>query len=384
MHNVIVDRKDEIVMKLVHYFVTEENYTPVIVNGVQNEVWLENGEAFYKIIRINSGYIHNIEQMNFDLYKTKKIIKQIKRKTLSFSVNAINILLDVNEDVNTIDDKRVKSLVIKNVRDIKSLKGLGSIFPNIKNSHLNNEKGLDLLLDVTKDINETTAKKNIKYEEVFRKKVPYVTYVLIGLNIFVFILTYFLYFISKGNINLYNMFAVDAALIRSGQYYRLITGMFLHAGPFYLPLHLLFNMYALFVIGSQVEGFIGKAKYIIVYLASGLIGSLLSCVILKGSSIGASGAIFGLMGSLTYFGYHYRVYFGSVIKTQIIPLICFNLLLGFYLNGVDNMAHIGGLIGGIISTMGVGVKDKSKTSERINGAIVYVLLTVFLVYMLFR
>ena len=63
-------------------------------------------------------------------------------------------------------------------------------------------------------------------------------------------------------------------------------------------------------------------------------------------SAGASGAIFGLLGALLYFGYHYRIYLGNVMRSQIIPLIIFNLMLGFILVGIDNAAHIGGLMGG--------------------------------------
>ena len=66
MSSISMDKKDEIVMKLVHFLVTKENYTPIVVNGVRNEVWLENVEGPYKIIRINSNYIHNKEQFNFD------------------------------------------------------------------------------------------------------------------------------------------------------------------------------------------------------------------------------------------------------------------------------------------------------------------------------
>ena len=61
MSSISMDKKDEIVMKLVHFLVTKENYTPIVVNGVRNEVWLENVEGPYKIIRINSNYIHNKE-----------------------------------------------------------------------------------------------------------------------------------------------------------------------------------------------------------------------------------------------------------------------------------------------------------------------------------
>ena len=384
MDNVIVSKKDEIIMKLMHYFVTEENYTPVIVNGVKDEIWLENTDAYYKIIRINANYIHNMEQFDFDLFKTKKIVKQIKRKTLSFNIRTLNILLDLNDDIRIKEDKNVNSLVINSLRDIKSSKGLGSIFPNIKNDPVNKEKGLDLLINVTKDINSKTEKKNQDYEEVFRKKKIVITYALIGINVVMFILTYLLFYLSKGNINLYDMLSVNAKMIKEGQFYRLITGTFLHAGPFYMPMHLLFNMYALYIIGTQIENFVGKWKYLIIYFSSAIMGSLLSVAILHGDSIGASGAIFGLMGSLAYFGYHYRVYFGSVLKSQIIPLILINLLLGFVLSGIDNVAHIGGLVGGILATMAVGLKNKSQRAEQINGAIVYILLIAFLTFMIIR
>ena len=101
------------------------------------------------------------------------------------------------------------------------------------------------------------------------------------------------------------------------------------------------------------------------------------------ASIGASGAIFGLMGSLVYFGYHYRVYLGNIIKSQIIPLIIFNLLLGFMMTGIDNFAHIGGLIGGGLITIALGVKDKSTTFERINGWIITAIFLAFAIYMAF-
>ncbi len=384
MDKLIVSKKDEIIMKLMHYFVTEENYTPVIVSGVKDEIWLENQDAYYKIIRINANYIHNIEQYNFDIFKAKKIVKQIKKKTLSLKIHVLNILLDLNDNIKINEDKNLDSLIIRNVKDIKSSKGLAKIFPDIKKSPLNDDKGLDLLINVTRDINETTAKKNQDYEDVFKPKKILITYILMGINIAVFILTYLLYYFSNGNINLEAMFSVNAAAIKAGEYYRLITGTFLHAGPLYMPIHLLFNMYALYIIGSQVENFVGRWKYLIIYLASALLGSLLSTVILHANSIGASGAIFGLMGSLAYFGYHYRVYFGNILKSQIIPLIIINLLMGFMFSGIDNVAHIGGLIGGILATMAVGLKHKSQKSEQINGCIVYILLVLFLGFMLVR
>jgi rhomboid protease GluP len=124
----------------------------------------------------------------------------------------------------------------------------------------------------------------------------------------------------------------------------------------------------------------GKAKYLFIYLFSAISGSLLSITLNQaGVSIGASGAIFGLMGSLLYFGYHHRVYLGNVITSQIIPLIVLNLIVGFASGGqIDNFAHIG-----ILFTMALGVKYKSSRSEMINGWLISLIFITFLVLISF-
>ena len=89
------------------------------------------------------------------------------------------------------------------------------------------------------------------------------------------------------------------------------------------------------------------------------------------------------MGALLYFGYYYRVYLGNVVKSQIIPLIFVNLMIGFIIPNIDNFAHIGGLIGGTLITIALGVKDKSTTFEKINGSIVATIFLIFVLYMAF-
>ncbi len=164
-------------------------------------------------------------------------------------------------------------------------------------------------------------------------------------------------------------------------YARIITSGFLHAGF----IHFIFNMYALYVIGPQIESFFGKFKYAIIYMGSLIFGNLLSLLFLNGNviSCGASGAIFGLLGSLLYFGYHYRVYLSDVIRSQIIPLIAINLLIGVMLSGINVIAHIGGLIGGYLVSKAVGVKYKSTKVDQVNGIIMSLVFAGFLVYMIF-
>ena len=376
---VTMDKKDEMIMRLVHYFITEENYSPIVVNGVKDEIWLQNQEGPYKIIRINANYIHNKEQYEFDILKLRNVMRQVKRKTLSWSMNALNILLDVNEDVSLEENKNIASVALKNGALIKSKKVL-DIFPDINHKMLLNEKGLDLMIDVTNDINKKTDRENKVYESIFRPKKIVVTNILIALNVIAFFVVFVL---SGANLNVLNLLrygALNSVLVQNGEFWRLITAGFLHGGIF----HLIFNMYALYIIGTQIENFAGKWKFLAIYFCSMLTASLMSCVINPNSvSVGASGAIFGLLGALVYFGYHYRLYLGSVLRNQIIPLILFNLLLGFMVSGIDNAAHLGGLIGGLLISMALGVQKREGKQDRINGIITFTVYLLFLIYLVF-
>ncbi len=374
MEEIIVNEKEELVMKLLHYFITERGYNPVVIRGVKDEIWLENLNDDYKIVRIVSGYIHNNEQFKFDLYKTKNLLKSIKKKTLSFKISALSIFVNLgdNVDINEFSNSNIKFAKVEDIEDLKKYRFVIDAFPDITNDMDFKEKGLELFIKITDDINRKNENDARMNEDVFKPKKPIVTYGLIFINVLIYLL-------CTLNNNLITTLAVNRYFITSGQYYRLITGIFCHASIW----HLVFNMYALYIIGMQLESFLGKYKYLAIYLLSGLSGSLLSILFSSNYSVGASGAIFGLMGSLLYFGYHYRVYLDSVVKSQIIPLILINLIIGFSFTGIDNFAHIGGLVGGILSTMAVGVKYKSTKFEMINGTIMYLIYIFFLVYMLF-
>ncbi len=374
--NIELDDKNVIVMKLLHYFITEKNYNPIILQGIENEIWLENMDEDYKIVRIVSNYIHNDEQFKFDIFKTKRIVKKIQKKTFSFHMNTLSFFLDLGDNVNLVSSKELECIKVEDETDIKKSNLIKGLFPDLTKKLKFSEEGVQLFIKITNDINKHNRVDAQKVDEVFKLKYPVVTYILICLNI--------LFYIAPILTNTYekilSSFCIYPLAIRLGQYYRLLTGTFLHANI----VHLLFNCYALYVIGTQLESFLGKFKYLIVYLFSAITGSLLSMAFLKnGVSIGASGAIFGLMGSLVYFGYHYRIYLGTALKSQIIPLIVFNLLIGLTLNNVDLAAHVGGLIGGYLITMGLGLKYKSSTFEKVNGYIISIIYFIFLIAMAF-
>lgn len=136
-------------------------------------------------------------------------------------------------------------------------------------------------------------------------------------------------------------------LILAGQVWRLVTPIFLHIGL----LHLAFNSYAIYVIGPQIECFFGPYRFLSIYLLSGIYGVLLSFALSAAPSAGASGAIFGLIGTQAVFFYRYRDAFGERGRRQLystLMVIAFNMVLTFSASRIDVWGHIGGLIAGAI------------------------------------
>lgn len=378
----IINKSDEVVMKLLHYFITEKGYNPIVLHGAQNEIWLENLDEEYKIVRIVSNYIHNDEQLDFDIFKTKNIMKKIKRKTFSFNMNALSIFLNLGDNVHFDENKFGSNLIaidLKEFNDLENNKTILKTFPDICKKEETTEDGFNLFMKLTKEINNKNEDEAKKAEDIFTRKKPIITYSLIIINVLIFIA---MYLFGNGSNDIYTLIKFGAnypEYIRAGEYYRLLTSAFLHIGL----LHLIFNNYALYVIGSQLESFLGKTKFLIIYLVSAISGGLMSMLFTDGISAGASGAIFGLLGSLLYFGYNYRVYLGTVLKSQIIPLIVLNLFIGFITTGIDNAAHIGGLLGGLGMTMALGIKYKTSTFEKTNGKIIMAIYIGFLIFMAF-
>jgi len=145
---------------------------------------------------------------------------------------------------------------------------------------------------------------------------------------------------------LIRMGAKVTPLIAAGQYWRLFTAMFLHIGL----MHLLFNGYALLVIGTELERLLGWPRFLAIYLLSGLFGNLASYAFSPSLAAGASGAIFGLIGSLAaYFALHRELLgrWGQRRLINLVFLIVVNLILGFTQPGIDNLAHLGGLVTGL-------------------------------------
>lgn len=374
MEQIVINDKEVVVMNLVHYFVTEKNYNPVVVHGINDEIWLENMDYEYKIIRIVSRYIHNNEQLDFNKYRGRQIVKKLKMKTLSFKMKMLSIYTDYGDNVTNREDNNDKdtSIFINNINDIEKNPLVLEVFPDIVEKTQHDEKGIELLFKITDDINGTNERKNKKMEKIFSSKKPIVTWIIIALCIIMF-------FVSGMGYDTYTLVKYGAnfsGLVRNGELYRLVTYMFLHAGIVHIGL----NMYSLYIVGPRVEDFFGKWKYALIYFISGICGGLLSIGVTPNVvSVGASGAIFGLFGALIYFGYNYRGYIGAMIRSQVVPIVIYNLFMGLFIPGIDMWGHVGGLIGGILTANMVGTIENKKYN--VSNIILLVVYMAFLIYL---
>jgi membrane associated rhomboid family serine protease len=209
-----------------------------------------------------------------------------------------------------------------------------------------------------------------------------VTYALIGLNILAYLgemasTTFVNRFEQIGGAVEFTNGAPHVVGIAHGEYYRLLTSMFLHEPPssgglFFL--HILFNMWALYVVGPPLEALLGRLRFVAMYLLTGLAGSVLAYTLMPANvaELGASGAIFGLFGALLIVGRKLRLNI-----QPIAVIIGLNLVLSFSVSGISWQAHIGGLIAGAaLAAAWAYAPRPSRTAIQIGSSIALIALMV--------
>ena len=211
---------------------------------------------------------------------------------------------------------------------------------------------------------------------------PRVTYAIIGITIFIFILQqagkYFLGYDLAAFLGM----KINEAIL-AGQLWRFITPVLLHGSL----IHIGFNMYALLSIGTGMESRMGHLRFLMLYLVSGFAGNVFSFYFSDAPSLGASTAIFGLLAAEGIFLYHNNKFFGQRGKkalSNLIVIAAVNLMIGMSPN-IDNWGHIGGLLGGLIFSWFGGprwemegdypllrLEDSRNTGDAITGALIVI------------
>jgi rhomboid protease GluP len=212
---------------------------------------------------------------------------------------------------------------------------------------------------------------------------PYVTYGLLAITIIIFILQY-----AGEAVFGYDLVAAMGMkvndLIIDGQYWRLVTPVFLHGSP----LHLGFNMYALYIFGPGLERFYGHGRFILLYFLAAIAGNVMSFLFTASPSLGSSTAIFGLLAAEGVFLFLNQRILGNLAQRALLNIVIIaavNFIIGLS-PGIDNWGHLGGLLGGaifaylggpILKVEGIApdvkVVDTRESSEVVRAAIVDIL-----------
>lgn len=174
---------------------------------------------------------------------------------------------------------------------------------------------------------------------------PRVTYTILGVTVIAYLLQLLAQFIFGYDLAV-GLGAKANEAIRAGQLWRFFTPMLLHGSI----LHIGFNMYALNAFGAGLERRYGHGRFLLLYILGGFAGTVFSFLFSSAYSIGASGAIFGLIGAEGIFLFQNRKLFGAQVKgalSNVIFVVAINLFLGLQ-PGIDNWGHVGGLMGGLI------------------------------------
>ncbi|MCU9600518.1 rhomboid family intramembrane serine protease [Caldibacillus kokeshiiformis] len=367
----LTNREDYLYWKLIHSLFID-GYRILNISEDQTEIWLENfSHRKLPIIRIKRKDIDWANWIKQDIKRTCMNGEMIRKRFLKRNLTCLNIYISTYPPVDSYQDLFTRSFQIDKTKTVvRNILFTGrhlmdSIF------QITNLYGKDLFGSIKQeyDLYEVDlirrdclalfhgAEK--KEKQLLNRTNPFFTYLFLSIQLLVF----FLMELAGGSLNpnvLISFGAKSNEYIIEGEWWRFITPMFIHIGF----IHLLFNSLALYYLGSMVERIYGKARFFIIYLLAGFLGTVSSFIFNYHISAGASGAIFGLFGALLYFGLVHKRTFFRTIGVNIIGLIVINLVLGFVIPGIDNAGHIGGLIGGFLAAGIVHLPQNQSSHQR--------------------
>lgn len=199
--------------------------------------------------------------------------------------------------------------------------------------------------EILKEENERKSEDK-KLKKYFNKS-PYVTYVLLGINVLVFIILNLI--IDNEEILL--KYSISRSSLINGQFYKLITYMFIHIDE----MHLIFNMLFLLMYGSKLESLIGSIKYIILYIFSGISGGLIICLFDNISTVGASASLYGILTSLLLIAIINKDKMKIFLNKTLLPILIYGLIESFLFKGVSLCGHLGGALYGVMFILFTGI-----------------------------
>ncbi len=381
-------REDFVYWKIAHFLVTKRNYQAFYISRDHEEIWLENiKDKERPVIRLRRFDIDWSNWIRNDLEHVILFGEQIKKSYLKKELPILNIYFSMEAPIDPYEQYFanlvkaeeqgivIRSLLVTGsalVKDLRQVEELLGVRFQIDLEREYESFEVDRLKWHTL---ERIAEKKREEERLFHQDQPRFTYIFIGIQIFIFLLME-LFGSSRNTFILILFGAKYTPLILEGQWWRLITPMFLHIGI----IHLLMNSMALYFLGTTVERIFGRFRFLFIFLLAGFMGNVASFVFSPQSiSAGASGGIFGLFGALLFFGLVHPRPFFRTMGANIITLVGINLLIGF-LPGIDFAGHLGGLVGGFLAAAIVSLPREKNFPRQIIAFIATLLITIFGLY----
>lgn len=367
--------------RLVDFLVTECQYKIIYLSEDQQEIWLEeqSGAIKYPVIRLFRIDLDWSNWLSRDMERTslnaERIRRTLRNRSLKVESMYITAFPPVDSFAHLIDkpfisaDKKVEIKTVLLDRSIEEWELAGHTIADL-NVVPDTEEERNAQIETYKEDVFTHIKQNEQEErQLFHFGKPFISYLFIAIQIIMF----FLMEGSGGSTNsetLINWGAKVNYLIADGEWWRLITPIFLHIGI----LHLLMNSIALYYVGPLIERIFGNSRFLFIYLFAGFSGVFASYLLSPSLSAGASGAIFGCFGALLYFAWQFPKLFFRVMGWNVIIIIIINLIFGFTIQGIDNAGHIGGLVGGFLATAIVHFPKKKSWIIQLSALVMTLLL----------
>ncbi|MDQ0197301.1 rhomboid family intramembrane serine protease [Neobacillus ginsengisoli] len=346
--------------RLAYFFISDNGYRILQLFENQKELWLEKLEnKKAPIVRL---LLHNIDWSNsmqrdieFTAANGERIRKQIGRR----EITVVNIYISEFPPVDEYEYRLEKPFIFPegNKTSVSSFLLAKGIYETGFKS-LSNRLEKEVLFPIKSESEPTeqnveTIKKEALEHAMLKARTeravlangkPFFTYIFMIIQVAVF------FWLEKhggstNNSTLIKYGAKFNPLIYNGEWWRFFTPIFLHIGF----LHLATNTLALYYLGAAVERIYGTIRFPFIYLFAGVSGVIASFLFSSNLSAGASGAIFGCLGALFYFGAIYPKLFFRTMGINLIVILVVNLAFDFSSSGIDNAGHLGGLAGGFLA-----------------------------------
>ncbi len=361
------------ILDAAYFLMDKYNYKRVNIISVNNDMWLYNqNESKFPLIRLTGDTLLEGRQNKDSIIAQANQMSQL----LNINPSLLNIHFDKNDEDVFFEPNYYQALVSEDVISPilnEEFKNFNKAFKPISDNLENDLKRRELKIIDLANKPKTKQKISIKSLQV--------THILVLLNVLMYIVGLY---ITYNYTNLFSMIFQGAIyknlIYGASEYWRLITAGFVHADSF----HILINMFALFQTGILVERIYGKKQMLFIYFSGLITSSLLALINSSGKllTVGASGAIFGLIGAILVYLFTSDLYKVKAIRNQIISTLFTNLLISL-LPGVSFYGHLGGLIGGFLAALAISNSPKLK-STKIHAYISLVFVVVLMsVYALF-